>query len=149
MHACTMAPGARAMQCAYCKAFQPSGEVCPDGWWYCDACWDWWQRWLDDGRHMSHERLVVLRCYAGGGAVGWSDAGGGTDVLKAIHCICMFAHVKQVYKYIYIYIYIVVNLYIYIYIYVFVTQLDHKYLYICEPHLSDSIWLVQLVKLVI
>ena len=48
MHACTMARGARAMQCAYCKAFQPSGEVCPDGWWYCDACWDWWQRWLDD-----------------------------------------------------------------------------------------------------
>ena len=38
----------RAMQCAYCKAFQPSGEACPDGWWYCDACWDWWQRWLDD-----------------------------------------------------------------------------------------------------
>ena len=58
----------------------------------------------------------------------------------------MFAHVKQGYKYIYIHIYIVVNLYN---IYVFVTQLDHKYLYICEPHLSDSIWLVQLVKLVI
>ena len=70
-------------------------------------------------RHMSHERLVVLRCYAGGGAVGWSDAGGGTDVLKAIHCICMFAHVKQVDKYIYIYIYCR-EFFFYIYIYIYI-----------------------------
>ena len=66
-------------------------------------------------RHMS---AMVLRWYAGGGAVGWNDAGGGTDVLKAIHCICMFAHVKQVDKYIYIYLYCRDFFFIYIYIYI-------------------------------
>ena len=47
-YASTMAREARAMQCVYCKAVQPSGHACPDGWWYCDACWDCWQPWLDD-----------------------------------------------------------------------------------------------------
>ena len=34
-------------QCAYCRAVQPSGHECPDGWWYCNACWDMWQRWWE------------------------------------------------------------------------------------------------------
>ena len=40
-----------AMQCAYCKAVQPSGHACPDGWWYCNACWDMWQRWWEQWMH--------------------------------------------------------------------------------------------------
>jgi len=49
MKACTYCGCVHPVRCDYCKCVRLDGRECPEGWWYCDGCWQmwdaWWARW--------------------------------------------------------------------------------------------------------